>query len=107
MIREGNSSDLNTKYRKDGTPCFCSHHRQSCKSSIKSKNPKISSFITESFEDSSLNKFLYLTISLLISLSNFSFKISSKISDNLKLTSNFDPSEVSLKSFASSWRILN
>ena len=37
VIREGNSSDLNTK---GGTPWFCSHHKQPCKSSIKGKNPK-------------------------------------------------------------------
>ena len=40
VIREGNSSDLNTKYGKGGTPCFCCHHKQPCKSSIKGKNPK-------------------------------------------------------------------
>ena len=58
--------------------------------------------ITRSFGDSSSNKFVYFTISSLISLNNSLFTILLKISDNLKLTFDIGPSEVSLNSFASS-----
>ena len=50
-------------------------------------------FITGNFEDSSLNKLIYFTISLLISLNNSPFTIPLKISDNLNLTLDIGPSD--------------